>query len=152
MTHVRLSDLPPRLQKQALEQIAKDEELKTALIEEGEQNSKYHSSKTSVILGDGSEHTFDSKKEADTYFELELRQKAGEINNLRMQVEYLLIPKQILSNGKTERACKYFADFVYEEDGMTIVVDVKSPATRTPTYKIKRKLMKYIHNIEIKEV
>lgn len=49
--------------------------------------------------------------------------------------------------------CSYYADFVYDKDGETIVEDVKaSKYFQTDVYKIKRKLMLYIHGIKIKEV
>ena len=91
--------------------------------------------------------TFDSKKEANRYCELRLLEKAGYIENLQRQVRYTLIPKQ-----EGERACEYVADFVYIENGKTVVEDVKSKATRTDAYIIKRKLMKYNFGITIKEV
>ena len=49
---------------------------------------------------------------------------------------------------------KYIADFVYidKETGKTVVCDTKSEATKTPAYKIKKKLMLYIHHIKITEV
>lgn len=107
-------------------------------------NSKYNNIKTRTF--DGIYH--DSKKEAKRWFDLCLLQKAGEISGLRRQVEYELIPKQ-----EGERAVKYIADFVYEQNGKKVVEDVKSPATRKkPEYVIKRKLMQYIHHIKIKEV
>lgn len=140
---VNFSDLPPNMQKQALQQIGEEEERK-------KQNSKYNAKKTIIVSRDGTELTFDSVKEANVYAELDIRQRIGEIQNLRRQVSYELIPKQKLSNGKTERAIKYIADFVYEEQGKTCVVDVKG--FRTEVYKLKRKLMKYIHDIEIQEV
>lgn len=125
--------------------------------------SKYRSTKSTVILPDGTEHTFDSLKEARRYDELLIRQQAGEISNLRLQVKYVLIPAQYepdiigkrggIKRGKLiEREVSYYADFVYEEDGKTIVEDVKSPITRTPVYKVKRKLMSYVHGIRITEV
>ena len=82
---------------------------------------------------------FDSKKELARYNELKLLVKAKEISNLLMQVKFELIPKQ-----KDERAVSYYADFVYEEKGQTIVEDVKSFATKKDkAYIIKRKLLKY---------
>lgn len=33
-----------------------------------------------------------------------------------------------------------------------VVEDVKSPATRTPVYRLKRKLVKAIHGIDVQEV
>jgi hypothetical protein len=65
-----------------------------------------------------------------------------------------LIPKQIGEDGKVaERAAYYIADFVYTTcTGKKVVEDVKSPATRTDVYKIKKKLMRQKYGIEIKEV
>ena len=88
-----------------------------------------------------------SVKEARRAEALKLLRDGGEIFNLREQVVYLLIPKQ-----EEERACKYVADFVYEDKaGREVVEDVKSPASRTPAYIIKRKLMLMVHRIKIVE-
>ena len=115
--------------------------------------SKYHNKK---IIVDGK--VFDSKKEYLRYKELELLERAGKIQNLNRQVEYLLIPAQfgivVDENGThkrvcLERACYYKADFTYTEDGKFVVEDSKG--FRTPDYKIKRKLMLHLHNIRIKE-
>lgn len=109
--------------------------------------SKYNSKKTVV---DG--QVFDSKKEANRYQELLLLEKAGVIKNLSRQVKFVLIPPQRDENGKVvERECSYKADFVYyEEDGETVVEDVKG--FRTKEYIIKRKLMLYQYGIRIREV
>lgn len=91
---------------------------------------------------------FDSQKEANRYVDLVVLQGAGKIHNLKLQVPFELIPKQ---DG--ERAVKYIADFVYEQDGHTVVEDVKSPATRKDkAYILKRKLMLFRHGIKIVEV
>lgn len=97
----------------------------------------------------GSE-TFDSVKEYTRYRELVLLQRAGQISGLRRQVEYELIPSQREGGKVVERACTYVADFVYEENGKTVVEDTKG--FRTKDYIIKRKLMLYVHGIRIKEV
>ena len=80
--------------------------------------------------------------------------KRGEIKNLRRQVKYVLIPSQRDEAGKVvERECAYYADFVYEQDGREVVVDVKSPITRkNHEYIIKRKLMLFRYGICVKEV
>ena len=126
--------------------------------------TKYNASKCVV---DGI--SFDSKHEATRYCELRLLQKGNVIRDLRLQVEFELIPAQyapdtteITKTGKTrtvkgkclERKCSYIADFVYilNETGETIVEDAKSPITRTPEYKIKRKLMLCRYGIRIREV
>ena len=112
---------------------------------------KYGNQKTTV---DGIE--FDSKKEANRYYELKILQRAGAISNLELQKEFELIPAQYETtptNGKRkllERAVKYKADFVYIENGVTVVEDTKG--VRTKDYIIKRKLMLYIHGIRIKEI
>lgn len=103
---------------------------------------KYRNKKT---VRDG--FTFDSKAEAIRYLELILRQRTGEISGLSLQHEFELIPKQA-----GERSVKYKADFVYNENGEFVVEDVKSKATITPVYIIKRKLMLERHGIRIKEI
>ena len=106
---------------------------------------KYHNKKTVV---DGI--TFDSKHEAERYKELRILQIAGEISELRLQVPYELIPLMKL-NGKTFRSTKYVADFVYKDkNGNEIVEDAKG--MKTDVYKLKKKLMAYIHHIIIQEV
>lgn len=100
--------------------------------------------------------TFDSKKEYNRYLELFTLQQAGKIAGLRRQVKYVLIPSRRRADGKLERECSYIADFVYFDNGKTVVEDVKG--YRNPQsagyakFVIKRKLMLYVHGIEIKEV
>lgn len=97
---------------------------------------------------------FDSIKEWKRYIYLLDQQKRLKIKNLRRQVRYEIIPKQVDKQGKViERACHYVADFVYEREGKTIVEDVKSAITSPiATFSIKRKLMLYVHGIRINEV
>lgn len=94
---------------------------------------------------------FDSAAEANRWQELQLIAKAGHIRDLRRQVPYDLIPAQKRPSGGTERACRYVADFVYAEapSWRTVVEDVKGFAT--PEYRIKRKLLLWLHGIEVKE-
>ena len=95
---------------------------------------------------------FDSKREAARWQELRLLERAHKIGGLRRQVKYELIPHQYAEDGKTiaEKSVSYVADFVYEENGKTVVEDAKG--MRTKDYIIKRKLMLFIHGIRIKEV
>nr|DAL90270.1 MAG TPA: Endonuclease [Caudoviricetes sp.] len=96
--------------------------------------------------------TFDSKKEARRYSELLLLERAGAIHNLQTQVKYVLIPSQRdpVTGKVIERECAYKADFVYTENGETVVEDMKG--FRTKDYIIKRKLMLKVHGIRIREV
>lgn len=102
--------------------------------------NKYGAKK--VTAPDG--QVFDSRKEYNRWCNLRLLERAGKISDLKRQVKYELIPKQ---DG--ERACTYVADFVYTQGGTTVVEDCKG--FRTEGYKIKRKLMLYVHGIKIKE-
>lgn len=105
-------------------------------------SNKYGAKKiTDPVTGE----KFDSKKEYYRWCELRLLQRAGKIADLQRQVKYELIPKQ---DG--ERACTYVADFVYKDaDGNSVVEDTKG--VRTDAYRIKRKLMLWVHGIRIKE-
>lgn len=108
--------------------------------------AKYGNRKT--IIGN---KIFDSKREGDRYRELTLLMRAGEIEDLRTQVKYELIPKQYGEDGKLiEKSVNYYADFVYMENGKTVVEDAKG--CRTKEYIIKRKLMLQVHGIRIREV
>lgn len=121
---------------------------------------KYNNKKITV---DGIE--FDSKKEAKRYGELILLQNAGKIADLELQKEYVLLPAQYVnirtSDGKVkkkcvERAVKYVADFVYKQDGKTVVEDVKG--YRNPSsagyakFVLKRKMMFFFHNVRVIEI
>lgn len=106
----------------------------------GKQN-KY---RNKIIAAHGK--TFDSKKESERYSLLLMLSEKGVIHHLDCQVRYNLIV-----NG--EIICAYVADFTYLQDDQRVVEDVKSEYTRKlPVYRIKKKLMKAIYNIEIKEV
>ena len=110
--------------------------------------SKYGAQKTEF---DGL--VFDSKHEAMRWRELALLQRSGEISDLQRQVKYILVPAQVGEDGKVvERAVSYVADFVYRDvrSGDTVVEDAKGMHTRD--YIIKRKLMRYVHGIRIREV
>lgn len=104
--------------------------------------NKYHAQKSGG---------YDSRKEHRRANELRLLQRAGVISGLREQVRYELIPAQRSAEGRVvERACSYIADFVYtDQHGNTIVEDTKG--MRTDVYRIKRKLMLYVHGIKITE-
>lgn len=94
--------------------------------------------------------TFDSIKEARRYQELLLLEKAGAITDLQLQVKFVLIPAQRIKGKVVERQCTYKADFVYKENGETIVEDTKG--FKTKEYIIKRKLMLHVHGIRIREI
>ena len=82
-------------------------------------------------------YIFDSAKEAQRYRELKLLERAKEISNLELQPRFLL-QESFRKNGKTYRKIEYVADFRYNENGKTIVEDVKG--LQTDVFKIKHKL------------
>lgn len=93
-----------------------------------------------------------STKENRRARQLRLAQRAGLISDLREQVWYTLIPAQRDEDGcLLEHACRYRADFVYTDcsTGQFVVEDTKG--YRTEEYKIKKKLMLWVHGIRIKE-
>ena len=102
--------------------------------------SKYGNKKTTI-------HgiTFDSKWESERYLYLKSLEKAGRIKDLELQPRY-----NILVND--QKICAYVADFKYNKenaDGIWehIVEDAKG--VETPEFKLKKKLMKAIFNIDI---
>lgn len=97
-------------------------------------------------------HTFDSKREATRYSQLQLLQRVGQITDLELQPRFELIPKQRRADGKAERACEYVADFRYTDTttGQTVIEDAKGMRTRD--YIIKRKLLLQVHGISVREV
>lgn len=122
--------------------------------------SKYGNKKTYV---DGIK--FDSLKEARYYMYLRSLADAGKIENLRLQVPFELLPdiyeeatirlktKDKMVTKKVQSAVRYFADFVFVQDGEEIVVDVKSAATRRKdAYVLKKKMMRALLGIQIQEV
>lgn len=90
--------------------------------------------------------TFDSKKEAARYYYLSMMQRAGNITNLELQPK---IP--LMVNGK--KLGHYIGDFRYIENGEVILEDVKSVATKTAVYNLKKKILaSYDPPILIREI
>ena len=101
---------------------------------------KYNNVKTTI---DGI--TFDSKKEAQRYSELRLLEIGHHITKLECQPK---IP--LMVNGK--QVGNYIGDFKYLEAGRWVIEDVKSKATITPVYRLKKKILStYDPPINIRE-
>jgi hypothetical protein len=85
--------------------------------------------------------TFASKKEARRYGELKLMERAGMISELALQPRFpLYIGDDLI--------CTYVGDFLYRaKSGDVIVEDAKG--IETPEFKLKRKLLRAIHGMEI---
>lgn len=92
---------------------------------------------------------FDSEAEYHHWCHLKIRQRVGEIKDLRRQVVFELAPAVVIQ-GRKRPALRYVADMVYVEDGETVVADVKGAVT--PEYRIKRHLMMSVHGISVREI
>ena len=92
-----------------------------------------------------------SKRESRRAAELKIAALKGSITDLREQVRFELVPKQVdEQTGKClERACHYVADFTYVQDERLVVEDCKG--FRTDVYRLKKKLMLYLRGIKIFE-
>lgn len=98
---------------------------------------------------------FDSRHERDRFLTLLAMEQRGEISQLRTQVPFVLILKQLDENGKClERQCVYRADFVYVKGGEEIVEDAKGyrESKAYDIFVIKRKLMLQRYGLRIREV
>ena len=102
--------------------------------------TKFNNRKTII---DG--NTFDSRGESLRYTVLKDRVERGFITNLNTHV-----PFAITINGV--KVCRYVADFTYDRDGQSVVEDFKSKATITSTFRLKAKLMKAVHGIDVQVV
>ena len=104
---------------------------------------------------------FDSKSEWYRYAELMFMQRKGLISDLKRQVRYEIIPAikvqnvvqvQLKTKTKTkivervdELPAHYTCDFQYIQDGVLVIEDAKSEATRKEKdYVLRRKLMKHL--------
>ncbi len=106
---------------------------------------KYNARRTTLTVC-GETRTFPSKREAKRWYELKLLEKAGEISGLECQVSYALRVRDV-------HVCDYVADFVYRTKlGRIVVEDVKSPPTRTPIYRLKRKMLAAEYGLNVSEV
>ncbi|KAB7891463.1 DUF1064 domain-containing protein [Poseidonibacter ostreae] len=93
---------------------------------------------------------FDSKFEAEHYKELLVRERAGQIKDLKLQPSFVVIPEQFHDGKKLSKKI-YKGDFQYIENGRTVVVDTKG--FKTEVYEIKKRLfLKEFPDIIFKEV
>lgn len=99
----------------------------------------------STIDADGIKHA--SAKQAKRWRDLLLLERAARIRNLDREVTF-----RIKAPDGTV-ICRYIADHVYEEyrDGAWVPIVEDCKGYPTPVYKLKKKLMKLLLGIEIRE-
>lgn len=90
-------------------------------------------------------YTFDSKREAQYYAELRLREKAGEITKIVVHPPYALIVNGLIVG-------KYTPDFQFLENERVRVIDVKSPASKTEAYQLRKRVFEAVHGLHVEEV
>jgi recombinational DNA repair protein RecR len=90
---------------------------------------------------------FDSNLEYCRWCELLTLEKIGQIKGLERQKKFVLIDKSI--HGKE---ITYIADFVYFDGDKYVVEDAKSSTTKTPLYRLKKRLLAERYGIKIKEI
>ena len=105
---------------------------------------------------------FDSKRERYRYMVLKDAERLGVISELKCQPKFTLIPaqyheeaKQLKTKVKMVKKCDFLAitytgDFQYVKNGKNEVEDVKGMVT--PEYKLKEKMMAYLHHIIIRKI
>lgn len=89
------------------------------------------------------EGRFASKKEHADWCYLKQQERAGIITRLERQVKF-----DLTCNG--QKICSFTADAIYFRNGQRVVVDSKG--VKTPVYRLKKKLMKVLLNIEVIEI
>ena len=93
------------------------------------------------------EEKYASGRESRIAGELAALERMGNIRELKEQVSFTLVEGQ----GRI-RPIKYIADFVYRDrDGTQHICDAKG-YTKNPVYRLKKKLMKLLHGLEIEEL
>lgn len=148
LTGADLARLGPAAQRQVLEKLGQQ-------TQAGER--KYHNE---PVMVNGIH--FDSKKEANRFMVLMSMQSRGLIRGLKLQAQYTLQESYITDTGERVRAIRYVADFAYERatkpdctgtvHWLPVVEDVKSRATRTAKYEMKKKLLRERFGLAITEV
>ena len=94
---------------------------------------------------------FDSKAEAARWSELRLLERAGHIRGLERQVKYELAPSVKFSgSARAQPPLRLIVDFAYWEGDKRICEDVKSPATVTTAFTIKRHLLLAVHGLQVR--
>lgn len=127
---ITAADLPPHLRLKLLGQ------------ETAKKRHKYGTSSKADRTLDGI--VFDSKKEMTRYSELKAMEAAGVISELELQPKW-----DLHVNGV--KVASYSADFRYRENAEVVVEDIKSKPTKTPIYRLKKKILKAEYGISIKE-
>ena len=163
-----IADLPEGLRTQAAGKLLArgatgDDRAGKVIAADQKRKSKYRNVKV-----ENGANQFDSKKEYRRFLQLMEAARCGLISDLRLQVDFTLQEAYTTPEGERIRAIRYKADFTYRVSkanygmairvgfadldywrsvveqkgfGAIVVEDVKSKATKTAQYTMKRKMM-----------
>ena len=176
---VNLNDLPPKAREQVAQKMLAENKgtatppaLRATSPCAGEAlgaANKYKNKPGVRVLANGKEFKFDSQKEMRRFDELMILLKAGRIKDLKLQPEFTLREAYTDPEGWHIRPLKYRADFSYfekmtplrggqgsdrptDEIWRPVVEDVKSQATKTRVYEMKKQMMLEKFQIRIREI
>jgi hypothetical protein len=89
---------------------------------------------------------FASKKEMKRYAELQLLQRAGEVQDLELQPKFRV-------SINDQHFCTYTADFAYTEKGQRVIEELKSTGTaKDAAYRLRKKAAELFYNIKVKVI
>lgn len=98
-------------------------------------------------------HTHASGKEARRCNDLHLMQCAGAISHLRVEPQFWFVIDGVQVKHGNGRRVGYKPDFQYFEGAANVVEDVKSSATKTEAYTLRKAIFLALHPyIELREV
>lgn len=143
-----LEQLNPAMRKQAEEKLAAQVRTVRTAAKPGPVpgQSKYNNR---IVQADG--HRFDSKHEYRCYLALKVRERAGEIDGLRLHVRFALFDPG--ENCRGEYIGTYRCDFVFREGGKLVVADAKGAKTRRlRDWPRTKKLMLACHGLDVQEI
>lgn len=87
---------------------------------------------------------FDSKAEAQMYLTLKQMQENGDIQDLKTQMSFTLIPSQTVITGEKLQSVRYRADFVFFDKRMNRLRILDCKGFKTKDYIIKKKLFAHL--------
>ena len=112
---IDVKDLPPKYQAQALQKYMAQQKRRgppsSPAAGGPPKASKYHNSPTERVTPSGAVLHFDSQKEARRYDHLAALERAGQIRDLRLQVDFTLQEAYTDAEGRRVRAIRYRAAF-----------------------------------------
>lgn len=159
--NINLEDLPLKMRRQAEAKI-KAQRVKNAKVEDSIEKQNKNDSGEAQELTEAYENEcthqkkskyknipceadgirFDSKKERRRFLELKGMYEAGLITDLKLQHHFTIKEAFKDASGNAVRRVEYIADFTYFKDGVFVIEDVKSNATRqNAVYSLKKRLM-----------